>query len=355
MRFSSVRALTAFPVLGVLFLLLNLSARADLVWTKETGWRVEGGALSGLTGPEGRNALEAMNHARDDEENGNSRAAIKAYSTIARRYPNSIYAPEALYRSARLRLARKEYTKAFDDFQSVLSRYPNTKKFNDIVGEQYRIASALLDGARGRILFGLLPGFTQREKAIAYFETILANAPYSDYAPLSLMNIAMAHKRLDNTIDALDALDRMINNYPQSLLAPDAYLQLAQTHASLVDGPYYDQANTNEAITYYEDFMILFPGDTNIAVAEKGLDSMKKMLAESKMKIADFYFYRRDNFKAARIFYNEAITAYPESEIAQRAKARLADVEAKSSGKPVAPEGQAPGDQPAKKRRFLIF
>jgi outer membrane protein assembly factor BamD len=93
MRFSPARALTAFRLLGFLFLLLNVSARADLVWTRETGWRVEGGALSGLTGPEGRNALDAMNRARADEERGSRGAAIKAYNVIARRYPNSIYAP----------------------------------------------------------------------------------------------------------------------------------------------------------------------------------------------------------------------------------------------------------------------
>jgi outer membrane protein assembly factor BamD len=294
-----------------------------------------------------------MNKARANEEAGSNRSAIRGYQSIAKKYPNSIYAPEALYRSARLRLAGKNYTKAFEDFQQVLARYPNTRRFNEIIGEQYRIASALLDGARGRMLWGLLPGFKQRDKAIEYFETILVNAPYSDYAPLALMNVARGHQKLGNTEDAIDALDRMINNYSQTLLAPDAYLKLAQTHAALVDGPYYDQASTKEAITYFTDFMLLFPSDTNIANAEKGLDGMKTMLAESKMRMADFYFYKRSNFKAARVFYNEAITAYPESAIAARAKARLAEVEAKADKQP-APV--APGEpQPKKKKHFLFF
>ena len=361
MRFTPARVLARFSFLFALCCLLTVAARADLVWSKQTGWRLEGGALSGLAGAEGRNALDQMNKAREAEENGSSRSAIRSYQSVAKKWPNSVYAPEALYRSARLRLQRKEYSKAFDDFQSVLSRYPNTKRFNEIVGEQYRIASALLDGARGRMFFGLLPGFRQRDKAIEYFETILGNAPYSDYAPLALMNIARGHQKLGNTENAIDALDRMINNYGQSLLAPDAYLKLAQTHASLVEGPYYDQASTKEAITYFTDFMLLFPGDTNIGAAEKGLDGMKNMLAESKMKIGDFYFYRRDNFKAARVFYNEAITAYPDSPIAARAKKRLAEVEAKAAKfeKP-APDPNAKPDPnnppPApKKKRFWFF
>ena len=87
-----------------------------------------------------------------------------------------------------------------------------------------------------------------------------------------------------------------------------------------------------------------------LALKASGLDSMKVMLAESKMKIGDFYFYKRDNFTAAKVFYNEAITSYPESPIAARAKLRLADVEAKATGKKVEGQPDAP-----KKKRFWLF
>lgn len=334
-------------ILAIFSLALPARLAADLVWTASSGWRVEGGALSGLAGSEGSNALELMNKARVAEERGSIGSAISGYGKVVKKYSNSVYAPEALYRSGKLRLSRKEYLKAFDAFQGVTMRYPNTKRFNEIIGEQYRVASALLDGARNRT-WGWLPGFRNREKALEYFEVILATAPYSDYAPLALMNIARGHQRLRQTEEAIDALDRMINNYPQSLLAPDAYLKLAQAHASLVEGPYYDQASTKEAVTYFEDFMILFPSDSNIASAGKGLDGVKIVLAESKMRIGDFYFYRRNNFKAAKVFYNEAITSYPDSEVAKRAKLRLVDVDNKAAGRAVGPEG-------GNKKRFWLF
>jgi len=359
MRLSFARSLRALLLCCSVLGLLTSVLRADLVWSAATGWRVEGGALSGLSGAEGGTALDQMNKSRADEEAGRSRAAIKGYSVIGRRYPNSVYAPEALYRTARLHLARKEYSKSFTAYQTVLTRYPNTKRFNEIIGEQYRIASAMLDGARDRMLWGLLPGFNQRERSLGFFEAIVGNAPYSDYAPLSLMNIARGYEQMKEVEGAIDSLDRMINNYPQSLLTPDAYLKLAQTHAMMVEGPYYDQASTKEAITYFTDFMLLFPSDTNIAPAESGLDGMKTMLAESKMRMADFYFYKRDNFKAARVFYNEAITAYPDSSVAVRARERLTEVEAKAAAAaPVtAPtDGSAPAaPAPARKKRFGIF
>lgn len=346
MSTSFVRAAGTLSLFAAFFLVLASTGRAELVWTPDGGWRVEGGVLSGLVGEDGRRAVDQMNKARELEEARSHRKAAKSYERVGKRFGNSVYAPEAYYRAARMRLARKQYFKAHEDFQQVVGRYPNYTRFNEIIGEQYRIASALLDGARNYI-WGVIPGFRNREKAVEYFEILLMTAPYSDYAPISLMNIARAHQRMGNDEEAIDALDRMINFYPQSLLTPDAYLKLAQTHASLVEGAYYDQASTREAVTYFEDFMILYPSDAGVSAAEKGLSDMKKVLAESKLKIGDFYFYKRDNYMAARVFYNEAITVYPDSSVAAKARDQLVKVE------DAAAKAAAAGKKPAKK--FLFF
>ncbi len=341
----SARVLGALGLL-LTFFLFGSVARADLVWSPQSGWRVEGGVLSGLLGEDGRKATDLMNKARTAEEAGNYGRAAKSYERVGKRYGNSVYAPEAFYRAARMRLQRKQYYKAHENFQQVVGRYPNYTRFNEIIGEQYRIASAMLDGARNRI-WGIIPGFANREKAVEYFEILLLTAPYSDYAPLALMNIARAHQKLGNDEEAIDALDRMINTYPQSLLTPDAYLKLAQTHASLVEGPYYDQGSTREAVTYFEDFMILFPSDGGVSSAEKGLGDMKRVLAESKMRIGDFYFYKRSNYTAARVFYNEAITVFPDSTVATKAREQLAKVDV------AAAKAAEAGKKPRKK--FFFF
>jgi outer membrane protein assembly factor BamD len=357
MPFSSLSS-RCLPLLAAVFLFF-IPARlaAELVWTPEGGWKIEGGLTSGLAGEDARNALSLMNRARGAEEHKSYSKALKIYKKVTKRYANSIYAPEAFYHSAFIYLARHQYVKSFVSFQEVVSRYPNTSKFNQVIGEQYRIACALLDGARNRGWL-LLPGFRNREASIGLFELILQNAPYSEYAPLSLMSIARAHQILGNPELSIDALDRMINTYSKSLLTPDAYLRSAQAYASLVEGPYYDQTSTKEAITYFEDFVILFPGDPNIAAAEKGLAQMKLVLAESKMKIADYYFKYRKNYKAAKVFYNEAITNYPDSPVAARARTQLVKVDAMLSDQEKAATAtaeHAPAPTPPKKKRFLLF
>jgi len=349
MPITLARTLPALCFISLMLAAITGTSRADLVWTPEGGWKIQGDSvLKGILPEEGRNALDSMNKARATEENGHHSSAMSSYESIAKKYPHSIYAPEALYRAANIRLERKQYFKAFDEFQNVVTNYPNTSHFDDIVGEQYRIANALVEGGRNRY-FGLIPGFKNRSRGVDYFEKILVTAPYSDYAPLALMNIAHGHQMLGEPDEAIDALDRMINNYPQCLLAPDAYLRLAQAHASLVEGPYYDQGSTKQAITYFEDFMILFPGDTGVKTADTGLADMKKVLAQSKMKIGDFYFYKRSNYKAARVFYNEAITSYPDSEVAKTARTRLEEVDASETKSKNPPKPHKIGN------RFWLF
>jgi outer membrane protein assembly factor BamD len=330
-------------------------ARAELVWSPETGWRIEGGALSGLSGSEANDALDRMNRARRYEEGEDWNWAARAYESVGRRYPNSVYAPEAIYRAAQCRLAANQYSRAFEDYQEVVTRYPNTFRFDEIIGEQYRIASALLDGARDRWMFGILPGFKAPEVAIEFYEILLINAPYSDYAPLALMNIARAHMRRGATLDAIDTLDRMVNNYRGSLLTPDAYLRLAEAHASLVQGANYDPTPARDAATYFYDFMVLYPADPGNVRATEGLHQMNSIIAEYKMTMADFYFLKRDNYAAARVLYNDAITAYPDSEIAEQSRARLAEVEAAAAG--VAPPTailELQNEEP-RRRRFWLF
>ncbi|EIP97279.1 outer membrane assembly lipoprotein YfiO [Opitutaceae bacterium TAV1] len=355
---SRLRRLARFVFLATLVAATFLAGpplRAALVWTPAGGWQVEGGALAPwFSSADGRNALELMNKARADEEAGRTSAAIKGYIKVTKNYATSIYAPEALFHLGRLYEKERKYPKAFDSYQDIVTKHPNFNKFNETIGAQYRIATGLVDGARGRI-FGIFPGFRNRGKGIEQLEKILVSAPYSEYAPLSLMAIAKGHTKMGDPDGAIDALDRMINNYPQNFLAPDAYIKLAQAHADLVSGPNYDQASSQQALTYFEDFLILFPNDPNAAAATRGESDMRSMLAQSRINMGNFYYRHRSNYTAARVFYNEAITLYPDSPVAADAKKLLAEVDASEARSKSREEAAPDRSAPAPQKRFWIF
>lgn len=260
-------------------------------------------------------------------EAGRKGSANRTFKKIIKKYSTAKAAGDARYYRGQIYTTKGKWGKAFQYFQEVITKHPNYENFDRVIGAQFECATALMEGARGRI-FWIIPGFKQYGEATREFEQIVRNAPYSDYAPLSLMNIAIVSELQEKPEEAIDALDRLINYYPQSMLAPDAYYNMAETYSNLVKGAQYDQGSTRQAISYYEDFLILFPKSNYLGEVESNLASMEDLLARSRLSLGDFFYNYRTNNTAALVFYNETITIAPESEAADEARLRIADIEA---------------------------
>ena len=306
------------------FVAAFVEARAELVWTPQTGWEIRGGVLANIVGENVNvgNALEAMNEGKKAFDEGEYLSAINYYQVVINEYPDSLFAPEAYFQISRSYVKRGQFENAFESLQEIIKRYPDYPKFNQVIGEEFNIANMIQNGATP-YLWGWFPWFTDYNDAIKFYEQVVKNAPYGDYAPLSLMNISLVAEDIGKYETAFDALDRLINTYPSSMLTPDAYLQMANIYRQLVSGPEYDQTPTKNAISFFQDYLILFPNESQVAHAEEGLDTMRDILARSRLILGDFYYYYRNNHTAASIFYNETITLGPSTPAADEARVQL--------------------------------
>ena len=301
---------------------------ADLVWSADKGWEIKGGVLASVIGESSssKNAIEAMNLAREAQERGDKWTALSHYRVVIADYPESIFAPEALYQSARLYLERGQFPKAYECAENIVKMYPDYPNFNKVIALEYKIAA---DMQAGKTYFvgGWFPWFKSYKDIIKYYESVVSNAPYSDYAPIALMNIAIISEDEKEYDGAFDALERVINGYPDNLFTPDAYLQMAKVYRGMVGGAYYDQEPTKNAISFFQDYITLYPKESSVASAEEGLEHMQDTYARSRLVIGDFFYYYRNNAHAASVFYNETITIAPRSPAADEARAQLAKID----------------------------
>ena len=263
-------------------------------------------------------ALELIEKANNFRGKKKYENAIEAYKQVYKKYPTCSFASEAYYQIGGIHMLRKNHKKAFTSYNFSIVRHPDFPRFNEVLEKQFYIADLMMNPKSGQYFFGLK--FTNYDAAIQYFETIIGNAPYSEYAPKSLMRVAIMHRTQGDQPEAIDALDRLINFYSNSEIAPNAYLALADTFSSMVAGPDYDQGATREAISYYRDFLILFPNSNLITEGEEKLADMQDVHAQSKFVIGEYYFKRRSNYQAAEVFFNDAITVSPNSPTAKRAR-----------------------------------
>lgn len=310
---------------GFIFLTLSSWMHAALVWSEDGGWRIDGGVLEMVSdgeGGDGRNAIDLMNKAKQAQEKGSEWDALSTYKSVYKKYPNSIFAPEAHYQRGLIYTDRHQFEKANKEFTTIIRRYPDYEKFNLVIGGIFAIGEQIGAGARPHY-WGLIPGFRNYEMGSSILEGVIEKAPFSEFAPRALMHIAHIAEKRKSPEEAIDALDRLINNYPESPLAQDAYLKMGDTYSTIVQGEFYDQGATREAISYFEDFIALYPDAENIQEAEAGLAYMRDTLARSKLYLGEFYYKYRNNNRAALVFYNEAITIEPQSEAAQEAQAGI--------------------------------
>lgn len=250
---------------------------------------------------------------------GHLKKALGGYRSINHRFPFSPLAPEALKKRGIIYLRQHRFQSAFNCFQRIVDKYPNYKNFLEILQLEFDTADALMRGKR-HYFFGKIPGFKDRGSALRFFQRIVDQAPYSEIAPKALMNIARLGMRIREPEKAIEALERVIDEYANSPLAAEAQLMLAQVRRKMVIGPAYDQRATEEAVNCYREFLVLYPDSPMAPAAEQGLKEARELLAASKLNMGDFYYNKRQNPRAALMYYKEVLSVAPDSPAAEVAR-----------------------------------
>ncbi len=329
-RFGLSRTFAAGLVLAVAACVLASSARADLVWTPDGGWQVQGGVLAPLFGDTGasKSALEAMNRAKTAQEAGRYWSALSQYNQVIADFPGSVFAPEALFQESLIYIERHQFEKAYDTLDRIVKRYPDYPNFNGIIRQQFRVGDLM--STERPYLLGWIPFFKDPTMAVTFYEGVAKNAPATEYAPMALMKIALLDMQMSGLLDngenaakAIDALKQLINDYPQSMLASNAYLELSDIYAKLVIGPAYDQFSTRQSIRYLEDYLYYYKDSPDAPTAEKKRNDLLDTYSRSQVLLGDFYYYYRNSNRAALIFYNQAVTLAPTSPAATVARAQI--------------------------------
>lgn len=318
LKITTIAALAAAP----------WSVRAELVWTPGQGWSASGGLAADIADATRKaTALELMNSARAAQQDERWFSALGYYNDVIEDFPGTDYAAEAHYQKGVIHLRRNQFERSFGDFNEIIEKYPDYPRYARVVQGQYDVAMSIKRGERPW-LWGWIPWFRDNEKALDFFEKTYAAAPYGPRAELSLYQKGEWAREIDKEDDALDAYERLVYRYPDSILTPRSYIAMAELYSNRVMGPHWDQGSTREALNFYRDFVSLFPRDPYAPTAQKKVVELNDTLSRNRLELGKFYYYRRNNGRAAAIFFNEAVNAAPKSEAAVEARELLAKVRA---------------------------
>lgn len=318
--------------LGLLFsfLLTSLAPLQAGVVYQGGKWRSEGGLSKYFfsKGKQGRNAVELMEKAKKAQQDGEIKEALELYDAVIEGYPASEQAPQALYLSGRIQQERSFLENAFKRYEKIVTHYPRYPDYGKVTAAQFEVAELLGRGAKTRFFFDFLPWFSSRKTAIQYYEAFLKYAPNSPHAAQAYLDLGELYARNKKMDKAVELLDQVTSDYPETAQAPQALAHIGEIERSLVMGTDYDQGANFKARDYYTDLLLLYPLSPEAPEAKDALNAIAEEIAESRYAIGKFYWQRRNN-PNARILFKEAIALAPKSEVAEKARQALEKIRKK--------------------------
>jgi len=278
--------------------------------------------------------------------------AISAYRRFIKDNPASPLAMKAQYRIAEIYEYLGDANKAFTNYQTLLTQYPDTPDFEKAVGRQVTIANMYLGGRKLKFLgLAIVPSTDRAEEM---FTSIIKNAPYSKNAPVAQFNLGLTYERQGRVKEAAAAYQAVLDNYPNSAVADDALYQIGYIYKRLGDsGRSQDLSAVITSKNTFEDFLLQFPNNEKSPQARDNIGVLSAKETDDLMDIARYYD-RFKNYRAAAIYYNDVIRRAPGSSDANAAEARMQELRAElgEDALRTGPEQAETGEKAAIRRRL---
>ena len=252
--------------------------------------------------------------------------ALREFLRLVQHYPKSSQAPEALLYAGQCDEALHRPYQAFQRYKTLLEVYPYSPRFKEAVARAYAIGEALAQGEKIRPLQPVPVAFPAFDKAVEIFETIVAQAPYGECGDRAQFRLGQTLRTLGRYDEAMAAFEKVVHEYTQSPLVEDARYHVAFCAKQLSLKPSYDQAATDQAITWFEEFIASHPTSELREEAQRSLQQLRIFRAESLFRVAEFY-RRQRKWPSAVLYYQLIVGRYAETVWGPQAVARLTELE----------------------------
>ena len=277
--------------------------------------------------------IQLMDYARKKFAEGEYDEAMFASRLYIELNPGGDSAPEALHIVGESYEKRSFDEHAFKAYQTILSRYPNYKKSDEVMEKMYAIAGRYLDGQwfRWKLPWQetvYIPTGPSMTRTSQLYSQIVTNAPYGKFAAKSQFGIGQAHESAlrgfwgffasENEYGrATRAYQLLADRYSQregdadrpeqedlNEMVASARFRMAQLYEIQANEGIYDQSMSQRAIDAYRDFMTLHKEDGRLDEADQRIKSMRMERARGLKAIAEFY-EQREKWVAAFKYYGQ--------------------------------------------------
>jgi outer membrane protein assembly factor BamD (BamD/ComL family) len=258
--------------------------------------------------------------------------AAAKFKSAAGRWPDSTLEEDALFFQAESYFFADRYGKSHDTLLVLFKKYQNTRYLDVAVNRQFAVGRYWEQMDRVKQSWPITPNFT--EKTLPWFDTfgnsvnsylsVRLNDPTGPLADDSIMATADAYFVKGRYEDAAYHYDLLRKEYPKSEHQVKAHVLGLKSKQLVYQGPMYDGKPLDEAEEIARQALTQFRGQLG-AERENIVDlraQIRQQKAERQWAMAQFYETKRA-YGAARIYYQNMIKDYPQTQVAEAAQQRL--------------------------------
>jgi outer membrane assembly lipoprotein YfiO len=255
-------------------------------------------------------------------EQGSLGTAIRRLKKLIKDHPTSRYREEAIWRAADAYFQQKEYYKAYEQYENLLTQYAGSAYYRDGLLREIEIADLFLGPVRRRVLgVPLLSGETE---AIEILRRVYEHQPAGDLADDVVLKIADYYWAKSRWPESEDYYDKYCREYPNGESVLYAELQRAKCTIERCRGPLYDTTCLQLAYDRLQAFQQKYPNEGWQQGVPELMLAVRDTQAEAMYRIAERYLRGGEPLAAA--FYAERLRGkFADSPWSDRAAAFLID------------------------------
>jgi outer membrane protein assembly factor BamD len=166
------------------------------------------------------------------------------------------------------------------------------------------------------------------EAARQHFRRIIDAFPQSEFAPQARLNLADSHfgeGGTGNYILAVSEYRDFVTLYPSHPRSDYAQFQTGEAYFKQRNGPDRDQSSTHKALAEYERLLDLYPNSPYIETARERIKESRQSLARSEFGAGYFYQRTRHAYRASIQRYEGILANYPDYEALDEVLYRLGE------------------------------
>ncbi len=250
--------------------------------------------------------------------------AAEEFARLTSSFKDSDLAPEAQYYCGLSYQKDGRPYPAFEAYQKVVEIYPFTKRIDEIIEREYAIGNELYKKHRAKLMG--IEIMTDLDRAAEIFATVRDNAPFGEYSDQAQFMIGLCYKKSELYSEAMDAFQKLVDDYPHSKLQDKAKYEIAQVTYLASRNSDYDQELTDEAI---KEFKGIAKNEENTSFSKEAKEAifmLEEKKTKSLFKTAKFY-EKHKHYKGAVVYYKEILKKYPNSSLGELAGEKIKFIE----------------------------